>query len=55
MAKKEDHQVVSAALAYIRCSCGWEHRIDVLRKKSDEDLALESGAAFVAHKDGKGA
>lgn len=56
MPKKEPedtHEVEAAALAYIRCSCGWVNRIELLRGKSDEDLALESGAAFVAHKDKK--
>lgn len=55
MKKKEEHQVVSVALAYIRCSCGWENRLEMLidpvtrRRKSDEDLALETGMALVEH------
>ncbi len=45
------HEAAAAALAYIRCSCGWEHRIEKLRGKSDEDLAIECGLAFDRHKE----
>lgn len=46
---KKKHEIVAVALAYARCSCGWEHRLDKLRGKADEDLAIEVGQAFVDH------
>ncbi len=48
--KKGQHVVMAAALAYIRCSCGWENKIEKLKGKTDEDLSLESGMAFTRHK-----
>lgn len=48
--KNEVHQVVSVALAYIRCSCGWEWRKNnSMKNLTDEDLALETGMALVEH------
>lgn len=56
--EKEKHEVVMAALACIRCSCGWESKIEFLRDlsgrwKTDEDLCIESGQAFENHKKSK--
>lgn len=50
---KQEHEIVSVALAYARCSCGWVHRQETLRGKTDEDLAIETGQAFVEHKKAK--
>lgn len=48
---KEIHEVESVALAYIRCSCGWEYRKQSsLKGKTDEELALETGLIFTEHK-----
>lgn len=57
--EKERHEVAMAALACIRCTCGWESKIEKLRSasgswKSDEDLCIESGQAFERHKKSKG-
>jgi hypothetical protein len=50
MAKRRKHEIVAAALAYARCSCGWEYRnFGGTKGKSDEDLAIETGQAFVDH------
>lgn len=49
----EEHQVEMAALACIRCSCGWVHQIENLKGKSDSDLALECGLQFTRHKKDK--
>ena len=51
VARRIGHEVAAAALAYIRCSCGWEHRIERLRGKTDEDLAIECGLVFDEHKE----
>lgn len=54
MAKKEspkEHQVAMAALARIRCTCGWVFENHFLRGKTDEDLALECGSEFIRHKE----
>lgn len=48
--EKEKHEVEMAALACIRCTCGWFNKITRLKGKTDEDLAIESGQAFTAHK-----
>lgn len=50
----EKHQVEMAALACIRCSCGWNYRVEVLRGKTDSDLALECGLEFTRHQKSKG-
>lgn len=49
MMRKVKHEIVAVALAYARCSCGWEVRIEKMRGKSDEDLAIETGEKFVEH------
>lgn len=48
----KDHQVTMAALAYIRCQCGWFFKNEKLRHKTDEDLALECGMEFTRHQNG---
>ena len=48
--KRDEHVIVMAALAAVRCRCGWHHRIEALRNKSDEDLVIESMGAFEKHK-----
>lgn len=50
---RDKHEVEMAALACIRCSCGWQHKIDMLKGKTDSDLALECGLAFTRHKKAK--
>ncbi len=49
--KRLKHEVAGAALAYIRCICGWEWRNEILKGKTDEGLALEAGQAFIEHKE----
>lgn len=51
MARRRKHDVADngVALAYIRCTCGWENRIEYLKGKTDEDLARETGQAFIEH------
>lgn len=51
---REKHEVEMAALANIRCVCGWYNKIEKLKGKTDEDLYLESQNAFLAHKKRKG-
>lgn len=51
--KPQRHDYDSVALVYVRCLCGWEHRIEVLKGKTDEDLAIETGQAFEGHKKSK--
>ena len=51
MKKKQSHDVVSIALAYARCECGWEYRRSrSMKGLSDEELALETGLEFTRHK-----
>ena len=59
MAKKdaearEVHVIVMAALAYVRCECKWEYRLEQLKIgefwKTDEELMYETIAAFNKHK-----
>lgn len=49
------HVIVMAALAAVRCRCGWHHRVEHLRGKSDEDLMSETIAAFDKHRKRKDA
>ena len=44
------HEIESIALAYVRCACGWEHRLEKLKGKTDEDLSIITGGAFEKHK-----
>lgn len=44
-----EHYIVSIALAYVRCSCGWKWRNHKLKDKTDEDLAQEAKATFDSH------
>lgn len=53
MTKRVKHEIVAVALIYARCSCGWEFRIEKLKGKSDEDLALETGYAYTSHQASK--
>lgn len=48
-----DHVVVMAAIAYIRCRCGWEHRLQYLKGFTDEDLTFQTIAAFQKHSERK--
>ena len=51
MSPKEVHTLEAIALIYARCSCGWVYRIDDdLRGRTDEDLAIETGAAWESHR-----
>lgn len=45
----DDHILAAIALAYARCKCGWSYRIENLKGKTDEDLAIETGSAFNNH------
>lgn len=50
MSKSSDkHVIVSRALIVIRCLCGWFHRIECLRGKSDLDLSNELEEVFLEH------
>lgn len=44
------HEIERIALAYVKCVCGWHFRLEELRGKTDEDLALETGGRFEKHK-----
>lgn len=48
--EKQKHEVAMAALARIRCVCGWTYAIDNLKNKTDADLALQCGLEFTRHK-----
>lgn len=47
-----EHEIAAAALATIRCKCGWAFFNHALKGKSDEDLAAEAMAAFDEHRRG---
>lgn len=49
----DEHEVAMAALACIRCTCGWQFKIENLKLKTDSDLALECGLEFTKHKKSK--
>lgn len=35
------HEIEKIALAYVKCSCGWNFRQFEIKNKSDEELAAE--------------
>lgn len=43
------HVIAMKALAVIRCSCGWFHRIEALRGKSDWELSNEVEEVYLEH------
>lgn len=52
---RDAHVIVMAALAYIRCECGWQFKLEHLRGKTDEDLMIETMGTFEKHKKRKDA
>lgn len=52
--ERGDHVIVMAALAAIRCRCGWHHQIEMLKGKTDEDLVNECLEEFQKHREKKG-
>ena len=48
--KINKHELESIALAYCRCSCKWEFRLEKIKDKTDEELAIETGYAWEEHK-----
>lgn len=53
MKKRVEHELKSIALARAKCSCGWTYKVEKLKGKTDEDLAIETGTAFTSHKKSK--
>lgn len=48
-----EHEVESIALVYIRCICGWYHRLENLKGKTDEELSMEVLKEFHDHRSKK--
>ena len=43
------HTIAMRALVAIRCACGWHHRIEQIRGKSDWELSNEIEAVHLEH------
>lgn len=43
------HAISMRALIVIRCACGWFHRIEQIRGKSDYELSNEIEGVFLEH------